>query len=145
VQGTANEGQGRFSPSQQWVAYASDETGRFEVYLRPFEGPGERVPVSSGGGQQPRWSLDGKRVFYLAPNADLMAVDVREAQTTVTLGAPRRLFRMQVPPLTSSRDTALFGRAYAVGRGRFLVNQLDEDAGRLSLTVRTNWPAAVQR
>ena len=103
LQTPANEAQARFSPNQRLIAYVSDDTGRFEVFLRPFDGPGDRVPVSSGGGQQPLWSADGKRLFYLSTEGVLMSVDVRQEGPAVTVGVPRRLFELRIPALTSLR------------------------------------------
>lgn len=54
----------RFSPDGRWIAYVSDESGNFEVFVRPFPGPGPRVQVSSGGGTEPVWSRDGRRIYY---------------------------------------------------------------------------------
>jgi Tol biopolymer transport system component len=75
-----NETQGRFSPDAHWVAYASDDSGRSEIYVRPFPpdvSRGGRWQVSSAGGSQPRWRGDGKELFYLAPDRKLMAVEIR--------------------------------------------------------------------
>ncbi len=52
------------SPDDHWVAYASDESGRVEVYARPFPGPGARIQISAAGGQEPQWSHDGRTLFY---------------------------------------------------------------------------------
>src|SRR5262249_2173060 len=54
------ERDGQFSPDAKWIAYQSDESGRFEIYIQPFPGPGERVPISTNGGAQVRWRSDGK-------------------------------------------------------------------------------------
>ena len=54
----------RLSPDGRWVAFTTDESGRVEVVVQPFPGPGGRVQVSSGGGSEPVWSRDGKRLFY---------------------------------------------------------------------------------
>jgi Tol biopolymer transport system component len=71
-----NEVQGRLAPNQRWIAYASDESGRFQVYVRPFPaGPGQTA-ISVGGGMQPEWRRDGKELFYIAADGKLMAVDV---------------------------------------------------------------------
>jgi Tol biopolymer transport system component len=141
LQTPANEAQARFSPNQRLIAYVSDDTGRINVFLRPFDGPGDRVPVSSGGGQQPMWSVDGKRLFYLSTEGVLMSVDVRQEGPAVTVGVPRRLFEFRIPPLTSSASTTVFRHDYAVaGNGeRFLVSQLEQAAEGQSLLVRINW------
>ena len=60
----AHESNPRFSPDGRWVAYVSSESGNDEVYVRPFEGDGGRVQISSGGGVEPHWSADGKRIYY---------------------------------------------------------------------------------
>jgi Tol biopolymer transport system component len=69
----SNEGYPDFSPHGRWLAYGSDESGRFEVYVRPFPGPGGKWQVSSGGGRFPKWSRSGKELFYLSPDSKIMA------------------------------------------------------------------------
>ena len=66
VQTDFNEGLGQFSPDGRWIAYQSDKTGRFEIYVRPFPGPGDDVRVSIDGGAQVRWNPNGKELFYIA-------------------------------------------------------------------------------
>jgi Tol biopolymer transport system component len=61
---SAHEAFGRVSPDGRWVAYTSDESGRIEVYVRPFAGSGGRVQVSTAGGRRPIWSHDGKQLYY---------------------------------------------------------------------------------
>ena len=63
----ANEQHARFSPDGRWVAFTSDESGREEVFVVPFPGPGGRIQISSEGGRSPRWRQDGKEIFYLGP------------------------------------------------------------------------------
>ena len=80
----------QFSPDGRWVAYQSDETGRNEVYVTPYPGPGGKVHLSNEGGTTPRWSRNGRELFYR--NGDkMMAVDI---QTTPAFraGAPKLLF-----------------------------------------------------
>jgi Tol biopolymer transport system component len=82
-----------------WMAYSSDETGRDEIYLRPFlpSGPdepaGSKVRVSTGGGFHPRWSRNGRELFYFADNNKLMAVDVKLGMTR-SLELPRCYLRI---------------------------------------------------
>ena len=70
----SNEGYPDFSPDGRWLAYGSDESGRYEVYVRPFPGPGSKWQVSSGGGRFPKWSRTGKELFYrtLWPDSKIM-------------------------------------------------------------------------
>jgi hypothetical protein len=70
----------RVSPDGRWVAYASDESGSFEVVVRPFPGPGAQVTVSVGGGQTPVWSRDGRSIFY-ANGTKLLAAAVASSPT----------------------------------------------------------------
>src|SRR5215203_2599471 len=59
-----DESEAKFSPDGEWVAYTSDETGAVEVWVRPFRSAGAPVRVSPQGGRQPRWSADGKELFF---------------------------------------------------------------------------------
>ena len=74
AQSSFDERSGEFSPDGKWVSYASDESGRFEVFVQRFPESGQRLQVSSGGGRQPQWRPDGREMFYLAPDGRLMAV-----------------------------------------------------------------------
>ena len=74
-----NEANGKFSPDGHWVAYESDESGRYEIYVRPFPAPdggGGKWMVSQAGGRGPYWRGDGKELFYLAPDGNVMAAAV---------------------------------------------------------------------
>jgi hypothetical protein len=73
------EGMGQFSPDGKWGAYQSDKSGRDEIYVQPFPGPGADVRVSTDGGGQVRWRRDGKELFYVAADGTLMAVPFRVA------------------------------------------------------------------
>ena len=72
----ANETEGRFSPDGSRVAYASDESGRYEVYMQAYPSGANRTLVSTGGGFQPRWSRDGRELFYVTGDA-IMGVEMR--------------------------------------------------------------------
>jgi hypothetical protein len=87
-----NETQGQFSPGPEGaprrVAYASDESGRSEIYLQSYPGGANRIPVSTAGGILPKWSRDGRELFYVTGDA-VVAVAMR---ADGSVGAPRRLF-----------------------------------------------------
>jgi hypothetical protein len=88
----AVEGQPEISPDGRWLAYVSDETGRPEVYVRPF--PDTKIAkhqVSVGGGSRPRWSRDGREVFFVDDKFDLIAVPITPG-AVFTAGTPRVLF-----------------------------------------------------
>ena len=76
VQTRFDEREGQFSPDTRWVAYQSDESGRYQIYLQAFPGPGEPIPVTADGGTQPRWRPDGRELFYISPDEKLMALPV---------------------------------------------------------------------
>jgi hypothetical protein len=96
AQTAAEETNGKFSPDGKWVAYLSDETGHFEVFVRPFPGPGPAVRVSTGGGQTPFWRHDGKELFYRTSDDQLMAVSVTvSAKGSLDFGLPQSLFKIK--------------------------------------------------
>jgi serine/threonine-protein kinase len=95
VAGPAIENSPAVSPDGRWLAYQSDETGRFEVFVRPFPDtkPMKRQ-VSVGGGNVPRWSADGRELFFVDEKLDLIAVPVTPGPVFKT-DSPRRLFSME--------------------------------------------------
>jgi eukaryotic-like serine/threonine-protein kinase len=89
---TAHEMDPTFSPDGRWVAYVSDESGRWETYVKPFPGPGGKWQVSSEGGGQPLWARSGRQFFYRSwDRRKVWAVDVRTEQG-FSAGRPRPLF-----------------------------------------------------
>jgi Tol biopolymer transport system component len=131
----------RISPDGRWLAYTSDETGRPEIYLRPFPDGTASVVISIGGGSEPSWRRDGNELFYLAPNGGLMSV-VLTASDVVKASRPTELFRTQVPGNSQSLGTSY--AATADGR-RFLVPTAVGDPPQTAVTVILNWVKAVQR
>ena len=133
VQTKFNEGQPRFSPNSRWLAYVSDETGRNEVYVQPFPGPGRRVRISTDGGEAPIWSRDGREVFYLS-GAELMAVKVSAGAVDLSPQKPERLFR-------KNRCSLCSGLEYDVAPdGRFLMIQpLEGTVPSAPIAVVLNW------
>jgi hypothetical protein len=85
----------------RWIAYASNESGRYEIYVRPFDphSPNGTPPgggkwlVSTGGGRSPRWSGNGRVLFYVAPDGTVMSAEVKVSGTAFQPGVPRPLFR----------------------------------------------------
>jgi len=72
-----DERDGQFSADGKWIAYQSNASGRYEVYVQPFPGPGEKVQISSNGGAQPRWNKNGKEIFYVSLDSQMMAAPVK--------------------------------------------------------------------
>jgi len=96
LSGVSSASKPSFSPDGRWLAYESAETGRIEVYVQSFPGPGTREQISSGGGDSPLWNRNGRELFYLsrgeAPGTiRVNTVDVTLG-STVTAGTPRQLF-----------------------------------------------------
>ncbi len=130
----------QFSPDGRWLAYASDESGEFEIYVQPFPGLGQKWQISTGGGRVPRWRRDGKEIFFLKfPEKTLMAAEV-QAGSTFSVGEPKALFQTQV------RGTD-FGTHYDVSPdgSRFLINTLVDDGMVEALTVVQNWTVALKK
>jgi Tol biopolymer transport system component len=132
-----NEAYARFSPelSPRWVAYQSDETGRFEVYIQGFPEPRVRVPISTAGGQYPEWGAGGRELFYVAPDNKLMAVDL--AADAMRPSAPRALFTLPIIENGYSPYSTIDGK-------RFLVRALPQQASP-PLTVIVNWPGLLKK
>src|SRR5262249_5172194 len=85
-----------FSPDGHWLAYASGETGRSEVYVQPFPGPGGKVPISSGGGSFPVWSPVGRELFFLGPDRRIMVAQYTASRETFSPGKPRLWSEKQI-------------------------------------------------
>jgi Tol biopolymer transport system component len=118
----------RFSPDGNWIAYSSDESGRFEVYVSPFPGPGRKWQISSGGGIEPRWRSDGRELFYQSTANQVMAVELDYADTALIVGADKPLFDF---PGGGEYDVAPDGQ-------RFLIIR-DFDKVTTPLTLVLNW------
>jgi len=118
-----------FSPGSDWIAYSSDESGRDEVYVRPFPGPGGRIPVTTRGGTEPAWDPDGGRLIYRSGNR----FEVVEVETDPT-------FRVLSPP-----STLFEGRFYAYSWSRqydvhpdgdqFLLFQYESERSEVTVVV----------
>jgi len=136
-----NEYHATLSPDGHLVAYVSDETGRGEVYVQGFPVAGTKWPISSGGGDQPRWRQDGKELFFLAPNSTLMSVEVATDPSGFEVSAPKKLFSTNLPQLTviGMRNSYLV----ADNGRRFLVMVIPEAESAVQVVL--NWPEALRR
>ncbi len=116
----ANEYAARFSPVGHWLAYTSDESGRAEVYTRPFPANGPRVQISTDGGNQAVWSGDSRRIFYRNGLA-FMAADVAASGNSLSVTARRKPFEgsyygADPAALRATYDVTPDGHNFLVGR-----------------------------
>jgi serine/threonine protein kinase/Tol biopolymer transport system component len=133
----ANELWGQFSPDGRWLAYQSNETGRYEIYVRPFPGPGGQFPISTAGGVYPRWSRDGRELYYIAPDAKMMAAPIRATATMFEAGLPTTLF--QTRKVGGGSNVIGRGHQYDVARdGRFLIS-VEAESSVPPITLLMNW------
>jgi Tol biopolymer transport system component len=127
---------GQFSPNGRWVAYQSNEFGPFEIYVQPFPTANAKWPISTNGGSMPRWRSDGKELFYIAPDAKLMAVAVAESNATFEHAPPVALFQTRIV----GDPGQILKHQYAVSRdGRFLINETAEASTAEPITLIVNW------
>jgi Tol biopolymer transport system component len=130
-----SETNGQISPDGKWVAYASDESGNWEIYVTSFPGAAGKWQVSRGGGSEPRWRGDGKEIFYIAPNGMLMAVAVN-GESIFATGTPALLFQIRGRAPISSTD--VFTYDVAKDGERFLVNRYVKPEHVAPLTILLN-------
>ena len=124
---------GRVSPDGRWMAYFSDESGKGEVYVSQFPKPLGKWQVSNHEGGRPRWSRDGKKIFYTDNDDFVCEAEVNASGTAFAVGQIRRLFKI---------NGARPGLIYDVfGNGeRFIVNQNPETSeARTYLNLVQNW------
>ncbi|HEX4001384.1 MAG TPA: protein kinase [Candidatus Acidoferrales bacterium] len=144
----ANESEARLSPNDRWVAYTSDQSGRDEVYVRPFSPnangaaasvEGAQWQVSYEGGHMPTWGNDGKEMYYLTPDGKVMEVAVT-TDPVFQAGTPKFLFQ---PPT----HAASLAPGYTVDGKRFVFLAPAEQTGqpRSAFNVMLNWQAALKQ
>ena len=139
--GSFDERDGQFSPNGRWIAFESDESGTPEIYVQPFQRPGRRIPVSTGGGTQVRWRADGRELFYVDPNDNFIAVSITDADGGVSIGAATKLFSATIAPVR-----VISRQQYVVSRDgqRFLV--VNSDAAPVPpVMLLLNWRGGTER
>jgi Tol biopolymer transport system component len=135
-----NERMGRFSPDGRWIAYESDESGRPEIYVRPFPVPvggGGKWMVSQGGGREPRWRRDGTELFYITADGQVMASGVTASGAAFQRGVPKLLFKVQIAP-GATWDVSADG-------AKFLFPIIGSDTTQSPFTVLLNWMSLLKR
>src|SRR5262245_17746690 len=135
-----NESQGQFSPDGKWIAFVSDENKRAEVYVQAFPKGGERYPISTAGGMQPRWRRDGKELFYATPDGKLMSVAVKTG-AAFEHASPTPLFDIRV----FDNPTIFFDYVIDGNAPRFLVRTQAKETRVTPINVTTNWFTVVKK
>jgi Tol biopolymer transport system component/DNA-binding winged helix-turn-helix (wHTH) protein len=140
LQTPAMENGGAFSPDGRWIAYNSDESGRFEVYVETFPTHSGKRQISPAGGGGPRWRADGKELYYYSPDGRLMAVSVTGDSATLTTGTATALFAFRPAG-------AITVPSYAVTRNgeRFLLSAIVEADAKAALSLVQNWSEGIKR
>jgi eukaryotic-like serine/threonine-protein kinase len=141
---------GRFSPDGRWIAYTSNESGRLEIYVRPFNAslltgspPGAQTPVSGkwmvskGGGNVALWRRDGKELFYISLDGTAMAVDVNTSGI-FQAGVPKPLFKL--PPGVTFWDVSPDGKRFVMA-----APPSASAATQPSFAVVLNWQAGLKK
>jgi Tol biopolymer transport system component len=141
VQGTFFALSARFSPSGQYVAYTSSETGRAEIYVQTFPQPTGKWQISATGGVDPMWRHDGKELYYLTPDNHLMAVAVDADSAAFQAGTPKQLFQAQAIPSRGWRNVYV---ASPDGQ-RFLMLTAAGAPKPLPITVVVNWAGLLKK
>ncbi len=128
----------QLSPDGRWLAYMSDESGRYEVYTEPFQRNGERVRVSVDGGGQPKWRGDGRELFYVTPSRRLMSVPVRAEGDRLQVGLPAELFELR-----GFTGLELDDYAPTADGQRFLVKLPLDVPRKGKIHIVTNWTSLI--
>ena len=133
---------GQFSPDGKWVAYTSNETGKWEVYVTSFPDAHGKWQISTAGGEQPRWRADGKELFYLSSDYKVMAALVTTG-TNFDAGTPVALFQATPRPPVLVYDFFV----YDVSRDgqRFIVNTPAKQADTQPMSVLLNWSTRLKK
>jgi serine/threonine-protein kinase len=142
-----DERNGVVSPNGRWLAYESDKSGRFEIYVRPFPNVnGGEWPLTNTGGTRPRWSSKGQELFYIALDGRLMAARVEAGAGAWRAGPPAKVLETRYYP---GEGTGFYGRTYDVAPdGRFLMLKEEAVGGYTApqhLEVELNWFEELKR
>jgi Tol biopolymer transport system component len=135
---TADERDAQFSQDGKWIAYSSVASSRTEIYVSPFPGPGPPVPISLDGGAQPRWRPDGKELFFIALDGNLMTVPISyPTGGSLKAGAPTKLFMTAVGGAIQPASRPQY--VVSSDGSRFLMNTLVEGQAPSPIKLILNW------
>jgi Tol biopolymer transport system component len=142
VESGGNIRNGQFSPDGRFVAYSSNENGNWEIYVSPFPSGNSKWQVSRGGGEEPRWSGNGKELFYLSGEGKMMLVEMKAGGTFET-GPPVTLFQTRTRPAVSFMDAFSYD-VTSDGR-KFLINTRVDEPNAAPLSVILNWSSEIEK
>jgi Tol biopolymer transport system component len=131
----------RFSPNGRFVAYDSNETGKMETYVQTFPQQTGKWQISPSGGLEASWRRDGKELFYLTPDNQLMAVPVNTDGASFQAGIPKPLFQATLVPITNWRNIYF----PSPDGQRFLMLTPEGNARPEPITVVVNWPTQLRQ
>ena len=139
VQSSSNKMDPDFSPDGKWLAYDSDESGTKQIYVIPFPQGEGKWQISTGGGAQPRWRGDGKEIYFMSSDRQLMAAEVSERGSSLEIGSVRELFQtISAPVVFRTYDVTRDGK-------RFLITTQNLQTGSKPIMLITNWPALLEK
>jgi len=145
LQSSFNERRGRLSPNGQFLAYESNESSRYEVYVQTFPALGGEWQISTGGGFAPVWSRDGRELFFISADNKMMAVEIKtgiqNGKPVLSAGAAKALFDVNAPVNSLSGN----GAFDVTKDGRFLLPAAAEQVASVPLTVVLNWTTALKK
>jgi len=140
-----NETGGRISPDGRWMAYASDESGRDEIYITSYPEPRGTTRISTDGGAQVEWRRDGRELFYRALDRKLMVVPIRGG-ANFDAGTPQTLFELPTEPpawIQGGVDQRVY--APSADGQRFLIGVPVGEESSTPITIVLNWTAGLKR
>lgn len=132
-----NEYDACFSPDGRWMAYVSDETGVEQVYVTSFPGPGSKWQVSTNAGDRPKWRGDGKELYYLSNEDEIMSAEADGAGQTFRVGQVKVLFEINGARPGTVYDVTSDGQ-------RFLVNQVMQRSAKTTVVMIKNWGEEIE-
>jgi Tol biopolymer transport system component len=139
LQSPAGEAQGQFSPNGRWIAYSSDDSGEYQIFVKSFPDGASKFQISTSGGTQPRWRKDGKELFYIAADGRMMATGIKTSPKFES-AAPEALF-----PSRLTQQVNIFRYDVAHDGNRFLMNiAAGYTSAEAPITVVLNWQAAIK-
>ncbi len=122
----------KFSPDMKWIAYQSDESGKYQIYITPFDGKSGKWQISVEGGILPKFVQNGRKIYFISLNNKIMSVDLNESTTTISPGQPREIFNHQTENISNVYDFYQSGDKVIAGIS------LGDDA-HVPITFVTNW------